>query len=74
MSNTTTTARLSNGNPAGDSYAVSLLCPCTYFPGTSVERTVYRNVHGKSAQEVFDNFAADPATQARIFAIWPERF
>lgn len=63
---------LTDGNPAGDTYAISLNVPSTYFPGTEVERTVYRNVHGTSATEAL---AAVPAEQRdRVASIWPERF
>jgi hypothetical protein len=62
--------RLTNGNPTGDSYAVSITVPCTYGPG--MKEVVYtRNVRAHSAQEAADLL---PEVQDRIVAVWPERF
>jgi len=63
--------RLTNGHSdRRDSYAISMRVPGTYF--SEVERTVYRNISGMSAADALAKIPVED--QARVVAVWPERF
>lgn len=64
------TPRLINGNPGGDSYAVSILRK-GYYIDAMIEVTYIRNVCAKSAA---DALALVPEVHGRVTVVWPERF
>lgn len=67
-----TTPRLTDGRPEGDGYAVTMLVPSYYFPGSMVEVTAHHNVHGTSAADALAKL--NPRDVPRVTAVYPERF